>query len=187
MTSDTEVPTISDSPEPTGGHRMLADTREAPAVVARLLARNADACTALAHRLRGTPPVFAVTCARGSSDSAATYAKYLLEIKLRVVTASIGPSVSSVYRARPRMKGTLFLAISQSGRSPDLAMLAKSARAEGALTVAIVNDETSPLAEISEIALPLGAGPEGVAATKSYIASLAAILQLAACGAVTKP
>jgi glucosamine--fructose-6-phosphate aminotransferase (isomerizing) len=180
MTSKAQIPEVSDGPRPPVGGRMLADAREAPALIARLLERNADACAALAHRLRETPPPFAVTCARGSSDSAATYGKYLLEIKLGVVTASIGPSVSSVYRGRPHMKGALFLAISQSGRSPDLAMLAKSARVEGALTVAIVNDETSPLAEISEIVLPLGTGSEGIAATKSYIASLAAILQLAA-------
>jgi glucosamine--fructose-6-phosphate aminotransferase (isomerizing) len=165
----------------TSGSLMLSDAREAPAAVARLISGNADICAGLAGRLRADPPAFAVTCARGSSDSAATYAKYLLEIKLGVVTASVGPSVSSIYGARPRMRGALFLAISQSGRSPDLLTLAKSARADGALTVALVNDDASPLAGLCEIVLPLHAGPEkSVAATKSYIASLAAVLQLAA-------
>ncbi len=165
----------------TSGSLMLSDAREAPAAVARLISGNAGICAGLASRLRADPPAFAVTCARGSSDSAATYAKYLLEIKLGVVTASVGPSVSSIYGARPRMRGALFLAISQSGRSPDLLTLAKSARADGALTVALVNDDASPLAGLCEIVLPLHAGPEkSVAATKSYIASLAAVLQLAA-------
>ncbi len=126
-------------------------------------------------------PAFAITCARGSSDNAATYAKYLLEIRLGVVTASVGPSVRSVYAAAPQMKGALFLAVSQSGRSPDLLFLAEAARSSGALAVALVNDLDSPLAHICEVTLPLHAGPEGsVAATKSWICSLAAILQLAA-------
>lgn len=160
---------------------MLREASEAPEVVARLIAANEAACRDLGARLRKNPPRFAVTCARGSSDSAATYAKYLLEINLGVVTASVGPSVSSIYRARPRMSDALFLAISQSGRSPDLITLAESARDDGALTVAFVNDTASPLAERCEFVLPLHAGPErSVAATKSYIASLAALLQFVA-------
>ncbi len=160
---------------------MLQEASEAPEAVARLIAANAGACRALGERLRKTPPRFVVTCARGSSDSAATFAKYLIEIALGIVVASVGPSVSSVYGARPRMADALFLAVSQSGRSPDIVALAETARADGALTVALVNDEASPLAERCEIVLPLHAGPEeSVAATKSYIASLAGILQLVA-------
>ena len=160
---------------------MLREAAEAPDVAARLIAENAGLCRELGARLRATPPRFAVTCARGSSDSAATYAKYLLEIRLGVVVASVGPSVSSIYRARPRMDGALFLAISQSGRSPDLLRLAETARADGALTVALVNDTQSPLAELCEMVLPLHAGPErSVAATKSYLAALVALLQLLA-------
>ena len=110
-----------------------------------------------------------VTCARGSSDSAAAYAKYLLEIRLGIVVASVGPSISSIYDARLSMVDALFIAISQSGRSPDLVELAEMAREDGALTVAFVNDETSPLADRCEVVMPLHAGAEGsVAATKSY-------------------
>ena len=122
-----------------------------------------------------------MSCARGSSDTAATFAKYLLEIRLGIVTASVGPSVASVYAASPNMKGALFFTVSQSGRSPDILRLAEVARAGGALTVAFVNDAGSPLAELCEIVLPLNAWPErSVAATKSVIASLAAVLQFAA-------
>ena len=160
---------------------MLRETAEAPDVVARLIAANDAACRALGERLRARPPPFAVTCARGSSDSAATYAKYLFEIRLGTVVASVGPSIASIYGQRPKMNDALFLAISQSGRSPDLLTLAEAARADGALTVALVNDTASPLAELCEVVLPLHAGPErSVAATKSYIASLAAVLQLVA-------
>ena len=160
---------------------MLRETAEAPDVVARLIDANDETCRALGNRLRERPPRFAVTCARGSSDSAATYATYLLELHLGVVVASVGPSVASIYGRRPRMGEALFIAISQSGQSPDLLTLAEAAREDGALTVAIVNDVASPLADRCEVVLPLHAGPEkSVAATKSYIASLAAILQLAA-------
>jgi glucosamine--fructose-6-phosphate aminotransferase (isomerizing) len=160
---------------------MVREAAEAPEAVARLIAANDEACRALAARLKAERPRFAVTCARGSSDSAATYAKYLLEIRMGLVVASVGPSVRSIYGARPRMPGALFLAISQSGRSPDLIELAEAARADGALTVALVNDPQSPLAERCEVVLPMHAGPErSVAATKSYIASLASVLQLLA-------
>lgn len=160
---------------------MLRETAEAPAVVARLLDANAEICADLAARLRDNPPRFAVTCARGSSDSAAAYAKYLLELHLGTIVASVGPSVTSIYDKPLRMSDALFIAVSQSGRSPDLLTLAEAARAGGGLTVAIVNDTASPLADLCEVVLPLHAGPEkSVAATKTYIASLAALLQLAA-------
>ena len=160
---------------------MLSEAREAPQAVSRLLAENAALCRDLGARLRALAPSFAVSCARGSSDNAATFAKYLFEIRLGVVTASVGPSIRSVYAAAPNMRDALFFAVSQSGRSPDLLHLAEAARAGGALTLAIVNDTDSPLAEICEITLPLHAWPErSVAATKSWICSLAAILQLAA-------
>lgn len=160
---------------------MLRETAEAPEAVARLIASNADICRDLVQRLRAAPPRFAVTCARGSSDSAAMFAKYLLEIRLGLVVASVGPSVGSIYGGRPQVADALFLTVSQSGRSPDLIKLAQAARDGGALTVALTNDPASPLAAACEVVLPLHVGPEkSVAATKSYIASLAALLQLLA-------
>jgi glucosamine--fructose-6-phosphate aminotransferase (isomerizing) len=122
-----------------------------------------------------------VTCARGSSDHAATFAKYLFETRAGVLTASAAPSIASVYGARQDLRDCLFIAISQSGRSPDLLATVESAKEAGALTVALVNDESSPLASLVDFALPLCAGEEqSVAATKSYIASLAALVHLAA-------
>jgi glutamine---fructose-6-phosphate transaminase (isomerizing) len=161
--------------------RMLSEAREAPTAVARMLSENANLAQSLGALLRRKAPPFAVTCARGSSDNAATFAKYLLEIRLGLVTASVGPSIRSVYAAAPNVANALFLAVSQSGRSPDLQRLAEAARAGGAITIAMVNDTASPLAEACEHLVPLHAGPElSVAATKSWICSLAAILQIAA-------
>jgi glutamine---fructose-6-phosphate transaminase (isomerizing) len=122
-----------------------------------------------------------VSCARGSSAHAATFAKHLFERHLGLPVAAAAPNIASVYRRPLRLKGQLFLAISQSGRSDDLIETAAMARRAGALTVAIVNDPASPLAQESEIVLPLGAGPElSVAATKSFVASLAALLRFTA-------
>jgi glucosamine--fructose-6-phosphate aminotransferase (isomerizing) len=164
-----------------GRPRMAEETAQAPRVVRDLLANNADTVRLLAARLRARPPRSALTCARGSSDHAATYAKYLIETRTGLITASAAPSVSSVYAAIPAAQDVLCLAISQSGASPDLLASARAARDAGALLVALVNAPASPLAALADVELPLWAGPElSVAATKSYLASLAAIAQLVA-------
>ncbi len=160
---------------------MFREAAETAQVVRRQFAANAATVARLAEELRREPPPFIATCARGSSDHAATYAKYVFETQLGFVTASVSPSVGSVYEAKQRMRGALFLVISQSGKSPDLLRNAEAARAAGARVVALVNVEDSPLAALADIVLPLHAGAErSVAATKSYLASLAAVLQLAA-------
>ncbi|MFZ1906610.1 MAG: SIS domain-containing protein [Steroidobacteraceae bacterium] len=161
---------------------MFREAAQAPAAVRAQLAANATRVARLAAQLRAAPPRAVVTCARGSSDHAATFARYLIETRLGLLTSSAAPSVSSVYEAATDLTGTLLLAISQSGASPDLIAAARSARAAGARVVALVNAETSPLAQLADELIPLGAGAElSVAATKSYIASLAAIVQLIAC------
>jgi len=160
---------------------MARETRQAPQVVAYQLGANRETCVALGEQLRAAPPRFVVTCARGSSDHAATFAKYLIESHLGLMTASAAPSVSSVYKIRPKLDQALFFTISQSGKSPDLLAQARAARESGARVVALVNDAESPLAKLSHICLPLHAGSErSVAATKSFIASVSALLQLVA-------
>ncbi|GAA0303601.1 SIS domain-containing protein [Sphingomonas oligophenolica] len=160
---------------------MFAEAAEAPAVVARQALRQQAARTALAAALRERPPRAVVTLARGSSDHAATVARYLVETHLRLMTSSASPSAASVYDAAPDYDGTLMLAISQSGKSPDLLAAAGMAKEGGARLVALVNDEHSPLAAIADTCLPLDAGRElSVAATKSFIASVAALLHLVA-------
>ena len=160
---------------------MVTEAGESPSAVAKQLKRNAPLIKALAGQLRMNPPRAVATIARGSSDNAATYARYLLETQLGVLTASSAPSVSSVYGARPDMKDTLVLALSQSGRSTDLLAASRSAQGAGATLVAIVNDERSPLADLASAVIPVGAGPErSIAATKSFVATLTAVAQLTA-------
>jgi len=160
---------------------MYLEAGQASEVVAGQLAANAEKAEAIGARLRANPPRAVVTCARGSSDHAATFAKYLIETRTGVLTSSAGLSVSSVYAAHQNMDGVLYLAISQSGKSPDLLASVRAAKDAGAFTIALVNDVTSPLAQLVDEVLPLHAGPElSVAATKSYIAALSAIVQLVA-------
>jgi glucosamine--fructose-6-phosphate aminotransferase (isomerizing) len=161
--------------------RMFDEAAQGAAVVREQFARNAALLDELGARLREQPPRAVVTLARGSSDHAATYAKYLIEAHSQVLTSSAAPSVSSIYDAQADFSGVLFIAISQSGRSPDLLRATEKARASGALTVALCNSPDSPLMRLVEVAVPLHAGPElSVAATKSYIASLAALVQMVA-------
>jgi len=163
---------------------MFNEAAAAPEVVRQQIEANSERLLRLGERLRELNPRAVVTCARGSSDNAATFARYLIETRLNVLTSSAAPSVSSVYQAAPNLAGTLFLAISQSGASPDLLAAVRAARAAGALVVALVNAEASALAHIADFTIPLCAGIErSVAATKSYIASLSAIIQLVGCWA----
>jgi glucosamine--fructose-6-phosphate aminotransferase (isomerizing) len=161
--------------------RLFTEAAQAPAVVRAQLVANQIRCTQLGERLRAAPPRALVTCARGSSDHAATFARYLIETRLGVLTSSAAPSVSSVYHASPALAGSVVLAISQSGASPDLLAMVRGARAAGAYIVALVNAPHSALAELADALMPLAAGEErSIAATKSFIASLSAILQMTA-------
>lgn len=160
---------------------MFREARESSDAVARQLAANRGVVHGLAERLRQTPPRFVITSARGSSDHAATFAKYVFETQLGFATSSAPPSVSSVYAVPQKLEGALYLAISQSGKSPDLLRQAQAAQQSGAYVVALVNVEDSPLAAIADTVIPLRAGVENsVAATKSYICSLSAIVHIAA-------
>lgn len=160
---------------------MFQEAASASTVIAQQLEANAPLVAAAVDRLKSFAPRSIVTCARGSSDHAATYAKYLFETRLGLVTSSAAPSTTSIYFAKQQMEGTLYIAISQSGKSPDLLASVEQAKAAGALTLAFVNVEDSPLAQMADIVIPLRAGAEkSVAATKSYLATLAAIMHLVA-------
>jgi glucosamine--fructose-6-phosphate aminotransferase (isomerizing) len=160
---------------------MFSEASEAPAVVERQRVIIAEPLKALADRFRAVTPRAVLTLARGSSDHAATFARYLIETRTGTVTASASPSVGSLYRTGPDLEGTVIIAISQSGRSPDLLAAATHAQEHGALLVAMVNDERSPLAACADVLIPLSAGPErSVAATKSFVAALAASVHLVA-------
>jgi glutamine---fructose-6-phosphate transaminase (isomerizing) len=160
---------------------MAHEASEAAASARRQIARCGGGFAELGERLRRRPPRFVVTCARGSSDHAASYGKYLIETELGRAVASVGPSIASVYRRPLELADCLFVTISQSGKSPDLLRLTEAARARGALVVGFINDERAPLAERCDVVLPLCAGTEtAVAATKSFLLSGLAFLQLVA-------
>jgi glutamine---fructose-6-phosphate transaminase (isomerizing) len=161
--------------------QMFAEAAEASLAVARQRTENAALISALATQLRTLNPQLIFTCARGSSDHAATFAKYLFETRLKIPTLSQAPSISSIYGGPLlHMQGQVFILISQSGKSPDLLLSADAARKAGALVIAFLNDTASPLAKLADVVVPLHAGPEkSVAATKSYIATLAALAHLA--------
>jgi len=160
---------------------MEKEAREAPFVVERQLRENVGVWTALSERLRREKVPFAVSIARGSSDHAATFLKYILEVYFGIPTCSAAPSVLTVYQKTLRLNQALVLGISQSGKSPDIVEMMKSARDSGAITVSILNCVDSPLAEVSEYVIPIWGGvEEAVAATKSYLGSLSAILQFIA-------
>ncbi len=175
--------TIPERIRPETGTLMHAEAAEAGAAVARFLAANADTLALAGARLRALAPAVVVTCARGSSDHAATYGGYLIETLVGVPVSSAGLSVASLYKpVAPANHGsTVCIAVSQSGRSPDLLATVDAHQRAGALVIAIVNDAASPLAVAADILLPLAAGPElSVAATKSFIVSLVALAALTA-------
>jgi glucosamine--fructose-6-phosphate aminotransferase (isomerizing) len=159
---------------------MFREAAEAADAVAR---QQTDEQTAerIGAALRRRSPHVVISCARGSSDHAATFAKYAIETRIGIPVASAAPSVASVYASRLRAEGAVCLAISQSGRSPDLLATVSSLKQAGAWVIALVNEPDSPLADIADELFGLAAGPErSVAATKSFIASLAAIAGLVA-------
>lgn len=160
---------------------MFAEAAEAGEAVARQLAANRGLLADLAAELRARPPEAVLTCARGSSDHAATYLKHLVETRLGIVVASASPSTASLYGAAPHARDMLAIGLSQSGQSPDLLATLAAAAEAGARTLAMVNVADSPLAAQADTVLPLAAGPErSVAATKSYLATLAASAALVA-------
>jgi glutamine---fructose-6-phosphate transaminase (isomerizing) len=157
-------------------------------VVRRQATLLVDPIAALVRHIGACRPSLVVTCARGSSAHAAKFAKHLIERHLGIPVAAAAPNIATQYRRSLNLQGQLFLSISQSGRSDDLIEMTTMARDAGALTTALVNDSDSPLARASELVLPLCAGTEmSVAATKSFVASLAALLRIIAAWTLDLP
>ena len=160
---------------------MLKEARSAADYVAVQLTRDQDRYAALGARLRTAPPANIVTVARGSSDHAAAYCAYLIMARLGRIVASLPMSLVTLNHAPLQVRDALAIAISQSGQSPDVVEPIRYFHAQGATTVALVNQADSPLASAAQWSLPLHAGVESsVAATKSFIASLVASALLTA-------
>lgn len=162
------------APHPEGhpGQRMAAEIAQQPAVFADLLADRA-AIAQVASRIRERKPRFALLAARGSSDHAALYAKYLIEVLLEIPAGLASPSTTTLYGAHPDLTDVLLLTVSQSGSSPDLLEVTEAGRRGGATTVAVTNTTSSPLNDAAELSVDIRAGQEqAIAATKSYSATL---------------
>jgi glutamine---fructose-6-phosphate transaminase (isomerizing) len=156
--------------------RFREEIGEQPTVAARLLLTAAPAVEAIASRLRAARPSSFVIAARGSSDHAALYAKYLFGSRNRALVALAAPSLFTHYDRAPGLEGACVIGISQSGASPDVIAVIEEAARQGCLTVAITNEAESRLAQVADLVVALEAGPErSVPASKTYTASLLAM------------
>ena len=154
---------------------MRIEIEEIPDATRRLLEQSADSLAQAGAALKHLQPVMVATIARGSSDHAAAYLKYAIELVAGVPVASIGPSIMSIYGRELQLDGCAAISISQSGKSPDIVAMAESAKRNGALGIALTNTKDSPLAAASNITIDLKAGKEqSVAATKSFVSSVVA-------------
>lgn len=156
----------------TPGRHMTAEIAEQPEVFAAVTGTRpliASVGGVIAERR----PRFALLAARGSSDHAALYAKYLIEVLLELPAGLVSASTTTLYNAKPDLHDVLFLTVSQSGGSPDLIEVTAAARDRGALTVAVTNNPSSELNGAAELSVDVNAGVEqAVAATKTYTATL---------------
>jgi glutamine---fructose-6-phosphate transaminase (isomerizing) len=155
---------------------MAAEVAEQPAVLAHLLDAGRAEVAAVAEAIAHRRPRFVLLAARGTSDHAALYAKYLVEVRLGLPAGLVSPSTLTAYGVTPDLRDVLLVAVSQSGSSPDLVEWTAAARGAGALTVAVTNSAGSQLAQAAELHVDVRAGHErAVAATKTYTAELLAL------------
>lgn len=160
---------------------MKREIAEIPAATARFLDAARPALAGAAAALRALDPDVVVTVARGSSDHAAGYLKYAIELQAGIPVASVGPSVASIYRRPLRLGRAACIGISQSGQSPDIVEMMRAGRDGGALAIAITNSQGAPISEACAHTLSLHAGAElSVAATKTFVVSVVAGLALLA-------
>lgn len=167
------------TPERELGHIMAGEIAEQPDVLRRLLERGAPAIREVADQIAARAPRFVLLTARGTSDNAALYAKYLLEIRLGRPCGLTSMSSTTAYEASLDLSDCLVITVSQSGGSPDLVASTRSAREAGAITLAVTNNPSSPLAGVSEFHIDVLAGAErALPATKTYTAELLALYLL---------
>src|SRR5207248_1694940 len=160
---------------------LLSEIGEQPAVVARLLNEQLDPVGEIARTIRKRDPSTIVLVARGSSDNAAVYGRYLFEVCNRRLTSLAAPSGLTLYGRGPQLDQTVVIGVSQSGQGEDVVAYVRAAREQGAVTVAIVNDESSPLAQSAEWVLGCRTGPEmSIPATKTVTAQMTLLALLSA-------
>ena len=158
--------------------KMYSEISETPDVFSRLINSEAQFKQA-AEEIKARNITNVIILARGTSDNAGHYLKFLIEVRLGLPVGLASPSSVSIYGAKVDFKNTLVIALSQSGRSPDLITFASAAKEGKALLITMTNNSDSPLANVGDLHIDLSAGLEvAVAATKSYSAELLASLLL---------
>ncbi|MBI1356236.1 MAG: SIS domain-containing protein [Acidobacteria bacterium] len=159
---------------------MLAEIEQQPEALERTLREVLPRAEALRRRLEGRRPAVIVLVARGTSDNAATFGRYLLEITTGLPVSLAAPSVTTLYGAAPRWQDALVVGVSQSGASTDVNVCLETARAQGAFTIGVTNESRSALAGLVDEVFPVLAGPElSVAATKTYTGQMLGFYLLA--------
>ena len=154
---------------------------EQPAVIKRLVSQEVNAINILVQAIREKGITQVVIAARGTSDNAARYAKYLFGAVNHLQVALATPSLYSIYKRPPKLYNSLVLGISQSGKSPDIVKVIEEAKHQGMLTATITNYPQSDLSKMGEYKINLHAGEErSIAATKTYTSELATIALLSA-------
>jgi glucosamine--fructose-6-phosphate aminotransferase (isomerizing) len=163
-------------PDHRPGRIMAGEMAQQPAVLQRILDEGSPVIREVAAAIAARGPRFVLLTGRGTSDNAALYAKYLIEVLLGKPAGLTSMSTTTAYGAKPDLTDCLVITVSQSGGSPDLVASAKAAREAGAITLAVTNNAGSPLAEVSEFHIDVLAGPEkALPATKTYTAELLAL------------
>ena len=161
--------------------KMLEETLQTKDVLIKQWRVNSDLRLEIADYIKKNNPYCFATIARGSSDHAAAFFNYLISLKLEKLSLSLSPSLVSVHGLKLDLSKTIGVAISQSGKGPDIISVVKEVNKQGSKSIALVNDTNSPLAQTASFAYPLCADTEAsVAATKSFIASMYASASLVA-------
>lgn len=159
---------------------MLNEFLSAPDVVREVVGNNKKIISAIAKEFKARAIANITTVARGTSDNAATYFKYVVEAIGGIMVSKFSPSITTIYGSHVNLSKNMVLAISQSGMSTDTLMVVESAKRSGAMTVAVTNNPESPLAKACDFHIYLLAGEErSVAATKTFLAQLTAMYMLA--------
>jgi glucosamine--fructose-6-phosphate aminotransferase (isomerizing) len=158
---------------------LKSEIYEQPAVLQKLIGTRRNHISKVAETINQKQVDYVFLAARGTSDHAGLYAKYLWGAYNQLPVALATPSLFSLYNLPPHLNRALVIGVSQSGQSPDIISVIEEGRRQGALTLAITNSQNSPLAQIAEMVINIGAGIEkAVAATKTYTAQLTAIAML---------
>ncbi len=159
---------------------MLDEIHQQPQVLERILDRKPTALSQLQKRFATRPPALIVLVARGTSDNAAQFARYLFEITLGIPTSLAAASVATLYRTMPALDNALVVGISQSGESTDVNLYLEQAKLAGAFTIGITNESESSIVDLVDEALLVQAGREtSIAATKTYTGQLLMLYLLA--------